>query len=286
MTINNCEIILKIAENGSLARTSEFFSYTPSRISQILSSTESELGIRLFTRSKSGLVPTKECQALLPVLREMQSSKIRLDDELARIKSLDVGVINIGAYTSLSCHWLPERLKAFGELYPGIRFDVRLGHRDRIAEWVREGSADIGLMEEPSGQDLDFSMLSEDPFAVTAPLGHPLAAGKGGITLENLASEQFIFLEPEDNIAVEEAFRSAGIVPKIRYRIKDDYTIMSMVESGLGISILPKLVLSRTPYRIEMLELEPQLIRRLGFVTKKGIRRSFATEKFLEFCLK
>ena len=59
MTILNCSMLLKIAELGSLAKTAEYYSYSPSRISQVLTGTEKELGIKLFYRNGGeGLLPT------------------------------------------------------------------------------------------------------------------------------------------------------------------------------------------------------------------------------------
>jgi hypothetical protein len=57
-------------------------------------------------------------------------------------------------------------------------------------------------------------------------------------------------------------------IPNIQYRVHDDYTIMSMIESGLGISILSKLILSRSPYHVATLELSPPIIRNISLHLK------------------
>ena len=285
MSYSTDEIILKIAELKSLARTAEYFSYSPSRISQILKAAEEEYGVALFLRGKTGLVPTAACQALLPALQNLINDRRRLREELDGLKNIRTGTIRIGSFTSLSCHWLPQRLKAFSRRYPGIRFELKLGEGDQIADWVRQGVIDVGLMSDPAAEDLRFIPLLEDPFVVVVPQGHPLA-GCGSVTCEQLRGEQFILLEPEDNRAMENQMRKEGFRPHVQYRVKDDYTIMSLVESGLGVSILPGLVLNRTPYRICALELMPPCIRTTGLVLGAQEHVSPATDRLVSFLLR
>ena len=96
MNLPAYEIITKIAELKSLSRTAEYFSYTPSRISQILKAAEEELGVPLFRREKSGLIPTMECTVLLPALRELLNSEKCFQEQLSRLKNVEAGAVRIG----------------------------------------------------------------------------------------------------------------------------------------------------------------------------------------------
>lgn len=284
MNLPAYEIITKIAELKSLSRTAEYFSYTPSRISQILKAAEEELGVPLFRREKSGLAPTMECTVLLPALRELLGSEKCFREQLSRLKNVEAGVVRIGSFTSLSCHWLPQRLRAFVERYPQIQFELKLGGAGQIADWTRSGVVDLGLLTDPEAPDLEFIPLMEDGFAAVVPEGHPLAR-QGRTGFAELMEENFIFLEPEDNRTVEERLRREGFRPRIRYRVKDDYTVMALVECGLGVSILPRLVLNRSPYRIAVLELSPACSRRTGIVLPRSGHVSPATRRLVEFWL-
>lgn len=284
MNISTCDIILKIAELHSLVRTAEHFSYTPSRISQILKSAETEWGLSLFHRGKTGLIPTPECEMLLSSLRDMLESERRFQEQLLRLRHILAGSLRIGAFTSLSCHWLPPRLKAFSALYPNIRFELKMGDSRQIAEWTRSGAVDIGLATEPQAEDLRFIQLAEDPYAIVVPETHPLACCRTA-PLERLEREPFIFLEPEDNRVVEDYLRQLGFQPRVQYRVKDDYTIMSLVENGLGVSLLPELVLTRAPYRIRTVEMLPRYSRRIGLILQKDGAPSRAAQCFVSSCL-
>lgn len=278
------DIILKIAELKSLSRTAEYFSYSPSRISQILKAAEEELGVTLFHREKSGLVPTMECTVLLPSLLDLLNSEKVFREQLSRLKNIEAGVVRIGSFTSLSCHWLPLRLKAFGQHYPHIQFELKLGDIRQIADWTRDGVIDLGLITDPKAADLQFIPLDEDPFAVILQAGHPLSSQKS-VSFSQLQEEEFILLEPEDNDDVEEQMRREGFQPHIRCRVKDDYTVMALVECGLGISILPRLVLNRSPYQICTLELSPPCVRKTGIVLRKTGHVPSATKRLVEFWL-
>ena len=185
-------------------------------------------------------------------------SEQRFQEKLYQLKHMQTGMIRIGAFTSLSCHWLPQRLKAFNTVCPNIRYELKLGDSAQIADWTRNDKIDLGLVTDPQAANLEYIHLMEDTFSVILPQGHPLAQC-AALSLDQLRQERFIFLEPEDNQAVEDWMAHNGFLPHIQYRVKDDYTIMALVENGLGISILPNLVLSRMPYRVHAVGLQPPL---------------------------
>ena len=171
MADNTYRILTKIAETGSLTRTAEQLNYTQARVSQILKSAETEFGLTLFVRGKRGVMPTPECRCLLPTLQELVRQELVLLDQLDQIRDLRGGTVSIGTFTSVSCHWLPQRLKAFGQLYPQIRFQLKLGDVAHIDQWLREGTVDLGLMIDPETEDLTFLPLLEDcyPAPGTSP---------------------------------------------------------------------------------------------------------------------
>lgn len=80
-----------------------------------------------------------------------------------------------------------------------------------------------------------------------------------------------------------QVFERAGIVPKVRFTTLDDYAVMSMVEHGLGVSILPKLILRRIPYRVALRPLEQPVFRQIGLATRPGEELSPAAKRFLSY---
>ena len=258
MADNTYRILTKIAETGSLTRTAEQLNYTQARVSQILKSAEKEFGLTLFVRGKRGVMPTPECRCLLPTLQELVRQELVLLDQLDQIRDLRGRTVSNGQ----------------------IRFQLKLGDVAHIDQWLREGTVDLGLMIDPGTEDLTFLPLLEDCYSVILPREHPLA-GAEELSLEQLREECFILLEPEVNAPVEPLLRQAG--GRVGYRVKDDYTILAMVESGLGVSVLPHLLLQRTSYRVHAARLMPPVARRMGILLPKEGYVSLAARQFVSF---
>ena len=90
-------------------------------------------------------------------------------------------------------------------------------------------------------------------------------------------------LDKGNNSDISKIFEQNGISPKIHFTTWDDYAIMSMVESGLGISILPELILRRIPYKLVFKELDIPAYRNIGLAFRNKKTISLAVEKFLEY---
>lgn len=97
------------------------------------------------------------------------------------------------------------------------------------------------------------------------------------------AKEPFSLLEEGHYYEPLEAFKRIGKSPNIKYTIHDDYAIMTMVEAGLGVSILAELVLHRTNYHISLHQIESQVYRTLaiGYKNEEGL--PIASRKFIEY---
>ena len=90
-------------------------------------------------------------------------------------------------------------------------------------------------------------------------------------------------LERGDNAEVAEVFRRQGLAPKVHVTLWDDYAILSMVESGLGVSILPRLILKRSPYQVAVRPLEPAAYRDIVLALRSRATASLAVRRFLEY---
>ena len=92
-----------------------------------------------------------------------------------------------------------------------------------------------------------------------------------------------MLLEKGAKAEVSEIFERCSLTPKVHFTTWDDYAIMSMVESGLGISILPQLILQRVPYKILAKELDVPAYRNIGLALKDKKTASLAVKRFIEY---
>ena len=135
----------------------------------------------------------------------------------------------------------------------------------------------------PTRPEFETIFLQRDALAAVLPVEHPLASAER-FPVRAFGEEPFILLERGCDNEVSPLFDRAGLNPRSRLATWDDYAIMSMVENGLGLSILPGLILIRCPYHIEKRPLDPPARRELAAVHREG-RLSTAARAFLD-CLK
>ncbi|MBS7525130.1 LysR family transcriptional regulator [Fusibacter paucivorans] len=283
MKLTKYEIFLKVLTFGSLSKAAEYFNYTQSAVSQIVQSLETEMGITLLNRSRSGVSLTSEGEQILPYIQDIHAANQKLATKLFELHELDAGVIRIAAFTSVTCHWLPQLIQQFKKDFPNIDFEINQGDYVETENRVQDGLVDFGIVKLPS--KLVTTAIYQDPMMVILPENHPLAACDA-IPVERLSNEPFIMLEPGNNDDLNRILKQNKTVPKVEHRVRDDYTIMAMVERGLGISILPELVLSRTSYHIVCKPLTPPVHRVLAIAVKDNATLSLAAQYFIDRLVK
>lgn len=194
---------------------------------------------------------------------------------------LATGIVRIGTVSSVSAHWLPQVILAFWEKHPNVQIVLHQGDYSSIQEWIRNGAVDFGFVNPQAVKGLEMMVVKSGAFRAVVPAAHPLAA-KTAVTLEELAGEPFLLVESGAYGEVEEAFAAAGITPNIRLRVHDDCSLLSMVEQGMGVSVLTELVLHKTNYDVVSLPIQPPIIRTLAVVTKDRRTLPLAARVFID----
>lgn len=282
--MNRYIALQKIVELGSFTKASEALGYTQSAMSQMISSTEEELSIKLLNRSRIGVKLTLEGASLYPFIERAILQYQAMQEKAKEIRGLDTGVIRIGTLASISCHWMPQLIKEFQELYPNVQFILHQGDYSSIHEWIKVGAVDFGFITPEAVTGLQTIKLKEGRMLAVLPKEHKLAS-YNAVKLQDIVNEPFILLEEGHFSEPMEAFHACNLEPNIKFRIHDDYAIMTMVEAGLGISILAELVLRRTNYNIVLLPVEPPISRTLAIGYKDKSSLPIASKYFIEFLI-
>jgi len=274
--------LVKTVELGSFTRAAEVLGYTQPAMSQMIASLERELGLKLLFRSRWGVRLTPEGERLMPSAAAAVAQYQAMQNIAGEIRGLESGVVRIGAISSVSCHWLPPVIKKFWSTYPNVRLIVHQGDYTSIPEWVRAGELDFGFVTPDAVDGLEPRFLKKGEHRVCLPRGHRLAE-RAFVPLEELAGEPFLLLEEGAYSEPLAAFRAVGIEPEVRMTMHDDYSILSMVEQGLGVTILPELVLRKQSYDIVMLPPRPMITRTLGIIARPQGQLSIAARRFIDF---
>jgi DNA-binding transcriptional LysR family regulator len=282
MSIQKYMALVKTIEYGSLTKAAEALNYSQSGISRMIKDLETAWSVSLMERGRAGVSLTSDGIKLLPQLRRICHEHEILMRQIDDLHDMQAGIIRIGTFSSVATHWLPNMIKAFQENYPKIDFELLLGDYTEIESWILEGRVDFGFLRLPTKIELETIFLEQDRLMVVLPEDHPLADCEK-FPISELANSPFMLLEKGAKAEISEIFEKHHIFPQIHFITWDDYAIMSMVENGLGISILPELILQRIPYKIITKELEVPAFRTIGIAMREQKSLSLSSRRFLEY---
>ena len=273
---------VKTVECGSFTVAAELLNYSQSGISRMIGDLEREWGVVLLERNRGGVKLTSDGLTLLPYAKSLVTEYEKLQMQVDELNGVQSGLIRIGTFSSVATHWLPKIIKVFQRDYPNIDYELLLGDYTEIEEWILDGRVDCGFLRLPTHPELETIFLEQDQLMAIIPEDHPLA-GCEKFPVTALCDEPFMLLEKGAKAEVSEVFERCGLKPQVHFTTWDDYAIMSMVESGLGISILPQLILKRIPYRIVAKELDVPAYRNIGLALRDKRSASLAVKRFLEY---
>ena len=150
--MNRYIALKKIVDLGSFSRAAETMGYSQSAVSQMISSLEEELSIKLVNRFRSGARLTLEGEELFPYIERMIYQYDAVQEKTKEIKGLQTGTIRMGTLSSISTHWLPEIIKQFQILYPGVDFVIHQGDYTSIQNWIKTGMIDFTQSRQGEGK--------------------------------------------------------------------------------------------------------------------------------------
>ncbi len=282
MDTKRYEVFVKIVEHASLTKAAEELGLTQSGVSHTLSALEEELGFTLLKRSRTGARLSAEGERLLPYIKAIVRQEKLLHTEAEALRGVTAGAVRIGTFTSVATHWLPGMMKEFQALYPQVEFRLFNGDYHDVDGWLADGSVDVGFVTLPTAGDWECIPLRDDPLLAVLPKGHPLSR-KAVCRTEEVAGEPFISLLESSDHDARRALDAVGLRPNVKFTTKDDYAIVAMVEQGLGVSIMPELLLRGQSRSIECRPLSPAVSRTLALAIPAGEKAGPAARAFAAF---
>ena len=242
MSLKKYEAFVRTVELGSLTKAAEAMGSTQSRISHVLSALEEEYGFVLLRRNRSGVRLTEAGEMVLPKMQEILQKDRELTELIGDIRSADAGTVRLGAFTS--------------------------DYHD-MEQWLREGEVDLGFVTLPAPEGMRTIPLTQDPLVAIMPKNHRLAQ-LDEIPIQELGEDPFISLLQSSAHDIHRALDNAGVRPNIKFTTKDDYAILAMVEQGLGISIVPQLLIQGRTQNLAVRPLKPRASRTIALAIPEG----------------
>lgn len=282
MTLLGCQIFSTVAHEGSFARTAERLHLTPSAISHAVASMEAECGFPLFTRTKTGVTMTAAAESLLPAIQRLLASGESLDQSIAQINGMHKGVLRIGVFNSACVTWIPQLVPCFQKDYPGIELQIYQGSYTDIATWIKNGTTELGFLSNSAALELQFEPLYADPLVCIAPKGFSSRCA-GRVSAEELRGKPFVSQRSDADADIQSYLKKHDLRVEPSCYVMDDESMIAMVACGLGLALMPQLLLKRRESygaELEILRLDPAASRSIGLACLEQNSLSPAAKQF------
>lgn len=281
MTLARFEIFRTTVEQGSLSKAAAALDLTQSAVSHAIAGLETDFGFTLLTRSRSGINLTPNGKQMLNYIHEILKLNEQMIQEAGRMSGLETGIVRIGTFPSVSVQLMPKIIKQFAEDYPKIEIKLFEGDYDDISKWILEGWIDLGFLSLPTLKSFDVLPIKKDRLMCILPESHSMCQ-KEAIQISEISKEPFIMPKHTIDNDVRRIFKLHKTKPNIYYEIEEDQAIISMVQHGLGISILPEMSLFGLPDSVRTLPLTGDFYRTIGICATSLNHLSPGGKKLIE----
>lgn len=288
MKVQQLRYFVSVADKGSVRAAADSLGVSPAAVSQALRELEASLDTPLLTREAQGSVPSFAGRQLLIHARLILGQVARAEEEIAQIRGLAGGHINIGVTPWVSQSILPHALARFRALRPEIRINVHetLGCAHPA---LRDGTLDL-VIGRPPPSHLYSSFHARDIFrcalGVISRLGHPLASST---SLSDLGGQDWVLTMAADELAepLAELLRPYGVEPRPEHIhfAQSAFIAISMLEVGNMLTMCPwplieSPLLRERVHALPIREKLPELTTSIVF--RRSDTLSAAVQQFLE----
>ena len=278
MELRQIRSFLSIAETLHFGRTAELIHISQPALSLQIRALEEEVGVRLLERNRRKTTLTAAGFAF----RDHAAAALSQLDQAphrARLAAIGkLGLLRIGFISTAGSEIVPDVVRQFRELNPEVEFSLRNILTAEQVQMLEAGSLDIGFLRLPIGGHpaLDVVTVHREPFVLVVPLSHKLAQRKR-VRLRELAGQDFVMYErtyaPGFHDLIFGILRDAGIVPNVSQTAGEIPTLISLVASHMGITILPASAVKHSVASVVACEILDRIpVSEIGIAVSKRFR--------------
>ncbi|WP_370461370.1 LysR family transcriptional regulator [Reyranella sp. CPCC 100927] len=274
MDLRQIRHFLAVAEDLNFSRAAERLRMTQPPLSQSILALETELGVRLFVRTKRSVALTPVGADWLPHARQVLADAAALPGIAQRLSQGELGALRVGFVSTADYSVLPDLVSRYKARYPDVAISLQEMTGDLQIEALLDGDIDVGLIIPPPRPSLHptlaYRRLVTEPLVV-AVSEQWLAAARvvprqGHLRLADVATEPLVLFprrsSPSFHDVITGYYANNGIAPRMGQQAIQMQTIMSLVSAGMGVALVPRSLenLGRTGVRCVPLEGTPPSI--------------------------
>jgi len=286
LTIKQLRYVESAGRLGSIAAASGELHISQSSVTAAIDAVEAHLGFDLFSRVPArGIQPTPAGRDALRLMAGHLGAFRDFEAELSALGGTTTGEVRVACFATAAASFLPPLLTRFAVAYPGVKVTLREGNMETVLDTLEDGQSDLAFTYADVVPDhLLHTPLSTTPLYALVSTQDPLS-GRPELALEDLQDRPMILLElPRNRRYYSDIFRRKGLAPRIAHVTGSTEMIRTLVESGIGYSILnarpPNYVEGGRGYRAVPL-VDAGEARVFGYVTRPGIGQPGALRSFL-----
>lgn len=290
LDVRRLRILREVAEHGSFSAAADSLHLTQSAVSQQIAALEREAGATLLDRNRGNVRLTDPGEALVCHTDAVLARLDEAERELREIAGLRGGRLRMVSFPTAGATVVISAVAAFRRAHPDVDIQLAEAEPEVSIPELKAGDRDVALVYDyeavPLAEDRDVerALLLEERMQLAIPKEHRLA-GRKTVRLSDFAEETWVIgtcaATCRDNVKL--ACRRAGFEPKIGFE-SDDYQVhQSLVAAGLGISLVPELLLSGRHSGVAVVDIDPDApVRRVWALTRPRETRSPAAQAMLE----
>lgn len=275
--------MLTVVRLGSLTAAAEELGYTQPGLTNMMNSLENELGIKLLNRSKTGIRLSRAGSYLIKDAESFVSAAEEFERRVEHLRDRAAASLRIGTYSSIARRWLPFIIKLYKSENPTAEVSTAESDAQNAYDAVRAGDLDLAVVSyrHEMMNGLSWKRLQDDELLGVFP--EELAPAQGVASAESFAGQDFLMPSYGFELDVRPALETIKARNlNIKYTNLDDTAIASMVEHGLGVSIMSRLMLTGMSGRLETAALSVPCFRELGIIVSEERQHERSIRSFIE----
>lgn len=246
MDLKQLRLFVVLAETLNFHRAAERLHIAQPALSVSLRRLEDELGISLFERGRSGVALTAAGSAALPEAQRALQYAERVKEQAQAGADGEVGRVKLCYVGTATYDLLSRALTVFRSQFPYVAVELNESTTQSIVAGLEKGVFEIAIARYPLAcpEGMEMEIVDRDCFWIALPPGHRLAKRKS-LALAELSGDPFVL-----SLSGEAICQAVGFVPRIVQRAVQLQTMMCLVESGLGVSLIPSMIAKRMEHRL------------------------------------
>jgi DNA-binding transcriptional LysR family regulator len=264
ITLLAYQVFKAVVEQGSFHAAAKLLNQTPSAVSHSISTMEKQLGSRLLIRNKAGVGLTSYGEHLLPYINAVLNSEEGLQQAIAEFNGVQRGSVKLGCFASACVNWVPDIVRSFAQAYPDISIEVYQGTYDDVTAWLKNGVVDLGFLSLSSAGGLPITSLRRDPLVCVGPRDFRKDHGTAPVSLDELQHYAFVSQRESCDADIQNFISKYSLEVDSNCHVVDDLSTIAMVAAGMGVCIMPQLVMTHTSYPVDIYPIEPCEYRIIG----------------------